>query len=469
MRILLCTILFCSLALFGARRVHKNKPQETASLFNQTQYWFNEQKLDHFYAPDNRVWSQRYWVVDQFYNPASGPVFMYICGEYTCPGVMPERLYPVMVAAELQALILVLEHRYFGLSAPFGIYSFSTANMSYLTVQQALADLAFFIQWVQGNNSAVQVNPNSNWISLGGSYPGALSAWFRLKYPNLVVGSWAASPVINDILNFSNFDYQVYLSTVKSGPLCPQIIQNLSNYMESAVFNYGQNYSQQFKSNFGPGATQLSNVEFLWLVTDTIAEAVQYGGRTELCQMLESYSNFDDLVDAVANFVIENNDASDYGAYFLSNDTWTPENDGGRQWTYLVCSQLGWFQGPGPYPEYAMRSSLINMSFYQQWCEQVFGIPIWPDINQINVEFGGRNIQSSNTILTNGCEDPWQWASNTNDTGDVTSYYANCTDCGHCADLYTPTLNDSWNLVQIRINTFNNITSWLSSAETIEL
>jgi len=64
-----------------------------------------------------------------------------------------------------------------------------------------LADLAFFIEYVKIHNwhSVTEQNP---WITIGGSYPGAMSAWFRYKYPHLTVGALASSAVVQAIPNF---------------------------------------------------------------------------------------------------------------------------------------------------------------------------------------------------------------------------------------------------------------------------
>lgn len=40
------------------------------------------------------------------------------------------------------------------------------------------------------------VTKNQKWITVGGSYPGALSAWFRSKFPHLTVGAIASSGVV---------------------------------------------------------------------------------------------------------------------------------------------------------------------------------------------------------------------------------------------------------------------------------
>ena len=75
----------------------------------------------------------------------------------------------------------------------------SEASLRYLNSEQALADLAAF-----RNAMTKKFNlTSSKWISFGGSYPGSLSAWFRLKYPHLVNGK-----CINYLLAFYSQECQ---------------------------------------------------------------------------------------------------------------------------------------------------------------------------------------------------------------------------------------------------------------------
>ena len=43
-------------------------------------------------------------------------------------------------------------------------------------------------------------------IVIGGSYPGALSAWFKYKYPHIADGAWASSAVIKAVEDFFEYD-----------------------------------------------------------------------------------------------------------------------------------------------------------------------------------------------------------------------------------------------------------------------
>lgn len=78
---------------------------------------------------------------------------------------------------------------------PFGNNSLNLDKMVYLTSEQALSDIAYFIQTMQGTKSH-KITASSPFITVGGSYPGALSAWFRYKYPHLTIGAIASSAVV---------------------------------------------------------------------------------------------------------------------------------------------------------------------------------------------------------------------------------------------------------------------------------
>jgi len=82
-----------------------------------------------------------------------------------------------------------------------------------------MADLAFFLSEMNRDD------PSRQTIVVGGSYPGALSAWFRSRYPHVAIGSWASSAVVQPEVNMWQFDNQVYLSALKSGQACPDAIQ----------------------------------------------------------------------------------------------------------------------------------------------------------------------------------------------------------------------------------------------------
>ena len=49
-------------------------------------------------------------------------------------------------------------------------------------------------------------NNLTTWITFGGSYPGSLSGWMRLRFPHLVAGSVSSSGPL-----FAKLDYYEYL------------------------------------------------------------------------------------------------------------------------------------------------------------------------------------------------------------------------------------------------------------------
>lgn len=118
---------------------------------------------------------------------------------------------PYQIAKEHKASFFFVEHRYYGASQPFA--NLATENLRYLTSRHALADLALFLTEVNSRLIREFGGEKRKVIVIGGSYPGALSAWFRQKYPHIADAAWASSAVVNAIEDFDMFDYQVYNST----------------------------------------------------------------------------------------------------------------------------------------------------------------------------------------------------------------------------------------------------------------
>lgn len=88
-----------------------------------------------------------------------------------------------------------------------------------------MGDLAYFSQYII-DNQMFGVTKQTPWITVGGSYAGAVSSWYRMKYPHMTIGAIGSSGVVNAIYNFPNFDKQIKLSTLKSSQACAQKISS---------------------------------------------------------------------------------------------------------------------------------------------------------------------------------------------------------------------------------------------------
>ncbi|CAL4130099.1 unnamed protein product, partial [Meganyctiphanes norvegica] len=171
------------------------------------------QNLDHFNPTDTRTWNQRYFRNDKFYKEG-GPVFLMIGGEGPASAKWMVTGSWVEYAKKLGAYLLMLEHRFYGDSHP--TEDVSSKNLSYLNSQQALADLAEFTSSMKNSLGL----GDNKWIAFGGSYPGSLAAWYRLKYPHLVHGAVATSAPIVAQVNFKEYLEVVEKSLSLASPTC---------------------------------------------------------------------------------------------------------------------------------------------------------------------------------------------------------------------------------------------------------
>ena len=221
-----------------------------------------------------------------------------------------------------------------------------------------MADLANFIATMNTNNVEVMV--------VGGSYPGALSAWFRSRYPHLTVGSWASSAVVQPIVDFQQYDEQSYTSTLKSGTFCPDMISSSMSWMTTqAVERDAGNTDNYITKNLASSTVPtLRSDDWLSYYADIVAGAVQYGNRTSLCNWLLPYYGMDQttIADAIVGYGNANGESpNDYDRLDLSSTT-VDTNNAGRPWSFQYCTEYGWYQTMSTI--HPMRSSEIDVDYF---------------------------------------------------------------------------------------------------------
>jgi hypothetical protein len=187
------------------------------------------QRVDHFSGSDAR-YSQRYYENMTSFGGPGSPIIMILGGEGAVPpdvGIF----YPsiVVLAARLGAAVIEPEHRFYGTSQP--VPPFDTRRLALLTAPQALADAAELLEATRerlGCTGRAGSGPRCPAITVGGSYPGWLSAMMRLRYPAVVDIAYAGSaPMKFYSQEVDSLDYYrvVTDSAARASPGCPGAVR----------------------------------------------------------------------------------------------------------------------------------------------------------------------------------------------------------------------------------------------------
>lgn len=336
--------VFTTLALCAAHAAAQSGPGVDANTLPDVDYAnFTETLFDNYIDHTNLslgTYKQRYWVDEEYWTDTNSPNFIYFCGEYTC-SPPAERHFPFQVGANMGARLFVIEHRFYGQSQPTA--DWSVQNLELLTSEQGLADFAYFLQTMNADN------PTRQTIVIGGSYPGALSAWFRYKYPDIAVASWAASAVVQPLIDMWTYDEQIYDSTYGIAPECATTLQRFQQYGTEQALLRDAGLSNTITDILAdtPGAGMQTD-DFLAFMADLPAGYVQYGHTPQFCATWDSYQYMpeeDLFVAAIYNEYNVGNYPWDYSTAPGSKiqDTTIDFNYSGRQWTWQYCREFGWY------------------------------------------------------------------------------------------------------------------------------
>lgn len=430
--------------------------------------WF-VQKLDHFNGADSRTWNQRYFINCTHYVPG-GPVFLMIGGEGPANPAWMQYGTWLTYAEKMNALCLLLEHRFYGKSHP--TEDLSTENLRYLSSEQALADLAHF-QTVMMEKMNLTTN---KWVAFGGSYPGSLAAWYRLKYPHLVHAAVASSAPLHAVVNFPEYLEVVRHSLEMYSSECPRLVQNASDTIMDLLKD-PKNYEKLSKDfNLCEILEIDSDMEsgaFLEALAGNFMNVVQYNEDNRafegvlgtnitikvICDLMTAskespYSGYVAVSSLMlATFGLKCLDVS-YKKFLeeMTNVYWDgPAAGGERQWIYQTCTEFGFYQSTDS-PNQPFRG--FPLKYHLQQCLDVYGpefdsATVTNAVQQTNENYGGYNIKSSQIVFPNGDIDPWHFLGITKEISeDLPAVLIQ--GVAHCANMYPARAQDLPQLVSAR-------------------
>ena len=218
--------------------------------------WY-KQTVDHFADKSKndkqKQWDQRYYVDGRYFKGPGHPIFLVIGGEGTLEGM----LYPFIndhLAKKFGAFVVEPEHRFYGESQPVGssLKNLPTTDelVRLLTPQQAMEDMLAIAQHYRFNELGCSPDEGSikycPVISVGGSYPGFLSAMMRLVHPEIVDIAYAASaPLLLYSQSTDQYGYYeiVSSSAEKSAPGCAQAVKTALMDVVSEIMAAGADFA----------------------------------------------------------------------------------------------------------------------------------------------------------------------------------------------------------------------------------
>ncbi len=355
-------------------------------------------------------------------------------------------------AEAIGAAVIVLEHRYWGMSSPFS--DLTTENMQYLTLKNSIADLTNFAR-----NARLPFDPrgtsraaNAPWVLSGGSYSGALAAWTKSTAPGTFWAYHASSAPVEAIS-----DYWQYFVPVQEGmpSNCSKDISLVIDHIDSVLETGTPQSIYALKAMFGlqgvvhndDFASALENGPWLWQgnqfysnqgffnFCDAVENANQPGsivpnangvGLQRALAGYASWFNTTLLPGYCAGFGYwtDKYNVACFDTYNASSPMFTDtslSNTVDRQWQWMLCNEpFGYWQDGAPSPRPSLVSRLVTPQYWQRQCPlffptgpqgQTFASARGKTEADVNAYTHGWDITSSTRLIwANGQFDPWREA-----------------------------------------------------------
>lgn len=322
------------------------------------------------------------------------------------------------MAAELRALVVFGEHRYFGESLPAGDKSWGAGMVGKLSVEQALADFAFMVEEVKTAFNASHCKV----VALGGSYGGMLSAWFRLKYPAVVDAALAASAPVRMVTSdtkSTDFFAAVTRDFASADPSTPDAVRASFAEMEEVGGQEGglEQLQRQFSLCETPknlttvvlavvnAFTTLSMMDYpyptdflcplpAWPVNNASAKILANPGIGGLVEVFEFVYGKPKTCVPLQDVFIPCADQTGCGV-----------GPSGWSWDYLMCTEMSYTPNTNNVTD-MFPVHQWDLSGLTKYCESRWNVK--PQIEWSKLYFDDSRFDgASNIIFSNGLKDPW--------------------------------------------------------------
>lgn len=256
-------------------------------------------------------------------------------------------------------------------------------------------------------------------IAHGYDHGGALAVWLRQRYPHLVDGVWASSASLHARKDFGEYLVNIGESIRKVGG------DECYNNTEQAFTNMGTYYDQRdfarLESHFDlcepiNATDPYVEAQFFAFYALALSEILRYSHSHGVATMCDFLDDYEDPMEGFGSFIrlvlpicvpLTGFESVEAG---MSEDWDDIINElGGRQSSYQLCREFGWFRS----------ASYVNQPFgdrfrielFQDQCAMLFGPSFNPSsmlvmMDNTNRIFGGLTPNVTKVYFTDGDLDP---------------------------------------------------------------
>ena len=405
--------------------------------------FYDDQIVDHDNPDDLGRWSQRYYIWEYHFRGPGFPILVILGGEGSIDpttGIV----YPFVaehLARDMGAFVLQPEHRFYGKSQPKPIGDLDDPREKLLTPKQALQDAMRLIEFYRERLPCSSDRSSQDYcpvITVGGSYPGFLSAMARLLFPQVVDMAYAASAPMKFYAQLTDVNaYYDHITAVaeKASPGCASVVREALDTVNNLILGSSNDSIDELAVELGfcsgsvpayiDSVQTFADEIFMIFGYSTANDNMAYYPPTERTRLYGMCRLFDDstksATDKVKEFFLGRLAVEDNGCIAMtsqlptgrnatisggdwSGDGWGPSAESWDFQTCTLCVEKIGFSESSMYPKREW-----TLSWMERHCWDRFGVV--PRPHKLADEWGFDDLagktNASRILFTNGLNDGW--------------------------------------------------------------